>query len=428
MFGRSFAWRSAVVAGLVLALAAPGVAAADKATYTIDYVVTISAKEPEMASVRWELAGIDEIRSIRLQFAAERFSNFSASGRLEQNGGEILWVPRRPYAHLSYRVRIDNARGRQQRYDSYATPSWVVTRARALFPRIEVEYDEHKPEPKSRARLVLKMPSGWRAAMAMESAGPGIFLPSQPGNLLDRPTGWMALGKIDVVRQEIGATTVEIARAPGSKLKPAELFHLYETTLPALEKLLSRPMDRLLVVSAPDPMWHGGISGNASFYMHGARPLRTPDKTSPYLHELFHVMQPYKPGPDADWIEEGLAEFYSLELQRRAGLLDPAGFDRGLGYLKRYGLWHVDMTKQQDNAATNNSAPLIMYALDQRIQRATAGKRRLDDVVALLIRRGVAVTTAGFQRAAEQAAGRKFGVFFRRHVRNGEPPVALTVP
>ena len=55
-------------------------------------------------------------------------------------------------------------------------------------------------------------------------------------------------------------------------------------------------------------MWHGGISGENSFYMHGSRPLRTPDKTSPYLHELFHVLQPFRPAGDADWLMEGLAE------------------------------------------------------------------------------------------------------------------------
>jgi len=402
--------------------------AASRTTFAIDYTVTISAKEPKIARVRWDLSGIDEVRSVRLGFQAERFDQFTASGKLEQKGGEVLWEPGQPYAHLSYRVRVDNPRGRQQRYDSYAASDWVITRAKALFPRISVVYDDRKPPPRSRARLRFKLPSGWRVVTAMEAAGRDIFLPLQPGNSLDRPTGWIALGKIDVSRQEIGGTMVEVARAPGSKLKSAELFRLYEGTLPILHKLFPRPMEQLLVVSGPDPMWHGGISGADSFYIHGDRALRTPDKTSPYLHELFHVMQPYKPEADADWIEEGLAEYYSLELQRRAGLLDATAFDRGLGYLKRYGLWNVDMTKQHDNAATNNSAPFIMHAIDQRIQRATAGKRRLDDVVALLVRGDTSVNTARFERAVERVAGRKFRIFFRRHVKEGAPPPALTIP
>lgn len=420
-------WFACLVAVALVSGAARGWAVT-KSTFAVDYTVTISAKQPKIARVRWDLSGIDEIRGIRLRFPVERFDQFTASGKLEQKGGEVLWEPGQPYAHLSYRVRVDNSRGRQQRYDSYAASDWIITRAKGLFPRISVVYDDRKPAPKSRARLVFKLPSGWRVVTAMEAAAPDVFLPLQPGNSLDRPTGWMALGEIDVSRQEIGNTMVEVARVPGSKLKSAELFRLYEDTLPMLQKLLQRPMEHLLVVSGPDPMWHGGISGTDSFYIHGDRALRTPDKTSPYLHELFHVMQPYKPGPDADWIEEGLAEYYSLELQRRAGLLDAAAYDRGLGYLQRYGLWNVDMTKQQDNAATNNSAPFIMHAIDQRIQRATAGKQRLDDALALLLRGDTTVSTARFERAVEQVAGKTFRTFFRRHVREGEPPPALTVP
>jgi len=255
--------------------------AASRTTFAIDYTVTISAKEPKIARVRWDLSGIDEVRSVRLGFQAERFDQFTASGKLEQKGGEVLWEPGQPYAHLSYRVRVDNPRGRQQRYDSYAASDWVITRAKALFPRISVVYDDRKPPPRSRARLRFKLPSGWRVVTAMEAAGRDIFLPLQPGNSLDRPTGWIALGKIDVSRQEIGGTMVEVARAPGSKLKSAELFRLYEGTLPILHKLFPRPMEQLLVVSGPDPMWHGGISGADSFYIHGDRALRTPDKKSP---------------------------------------------------------------------------------------------------------------------------------------------------
>src|SRR5207245_2885649 len=81
---------------------------------------------------------------------------------------------------------------------------------------------------------------------------------------------------------------------------------------------------RLLVVSAPDPMWHGGLSGEDSFFVNGHIPLRSADKTSTYLHELFHVWQPFRPGPDGHWIAEGLAEYYSLALPHRAGRLsDP---------------------------------------------------------------------------------------------------------
>jgi hypothetical protein len=53
-------------------------------------------------------------------------------------------------------------------------------------------------------------------------------------------------------------------------------------------------------------------------------------------------MQPFKPAADADWFVEGLAEFYSLELQRRAGLLDARAFERGLRLFERFLRMHID--------------------------------------------------------------------------------------
>ena len=411
-----------VVLGVLLVVLSAFTAQA-KETFSIDYIVTVSAKHPRTADVRWELSGIEEVKHLRLRFPADRLHGFHGTGSLEPIHGGLLWVPGGPYAHLTYRVHINHVRGQHQRYDSYAGPDWIVTRARDLFPRIAIECQPGKEEGvKSRARLIFRLPNGWRSAAPLTALGPNTYRPDEPGKRLDRPRGWFALGKFALDHQEIAGTMVQVARAPGSGVLPQEIFHFLDGSLPALKKLLNATPETVLVVNAPDPMWHGGISGEHSFFIHAARPLRTPDKTSPYLHELFHVLQPYKPAPDADWIEEGLAEFYSLELQRRAGLVDAAAYSRALGYFARYGLWNVDLTQQQDNAATNNSAPLVMYALDQRIQHATAGKARLDDVVTRLAVRGGAVDTDRFRQTVNAVSGKKFTKFFERHVVQGVPP------
>ncbi|MFI5397281.1 MAG: hypothetical protein ACHQ9S_17210 [Candidatus Binatia bacterium] len=406
---------------LLLALASRGAEA--KETFSIDYIVTVSATNPHTAQVRWELTGIEEVKHLRLRFPSARFDSFHGTGKLRPVEGGLVWEPGGPYAHLTYRVKIDHIRGQRQRYDSYAGHDWIVTRARNLFPRIDIDcHPDTKGTPKSRARLIFRLPRGWRSAAPLPALGPGTYHLSEPGKILDRPRGWFALGKFNLDRQEIAQIMIELVRMPGSTLPPTELFHFLDRTLPTLKKLLLAGPETLLVVSAPDPMWHGGISGEHSFFMHTGRPLRTPDKTSPYLHELFHVLQPYKPAADADWIEEGLAEFYSLELQRRAGLIDAAAYARALGYFERFGLWNVDLTQQQDNAATNNSAPLVMHALDQRIQRATAGKKRLDDVVTELAQEGGEVNTTRFLHTVNQVSGKNFTRFFDRHVLRGAPP------
>jgi hypothetical protein len=397
--------------------------AAGKATFSIDYAVTISEQQPGVARVRWELSGIEEIRELRLRFPANRLDDFRATGTLEPTAEGLRWAPGSPYAHLSYRVRINHLRGQNQRYDSYAAPTWVVTRAHDLFPRIDIDcYPRANVAPKSRARLIFELPPGWRSAAPLSVIGRDTYRLNDAGKVLDRPRGWFALGKFDLDRQEIAGIMVQVARMPGSPLVPTELFRFLDRTLPALKALLLAEAETILVVSAPDPMWRGGISGDHSFFMHALRPLRTPDKTSPYLHEFFHVLQPYKPATDADWIEEGLAEFYSLELQRRAGLVDAAAYARALGYFERYGRWNVDLAQQRDNAATNNSAPLVMHALDQRIQQATAGKQRLDDVVARLVQHDGEVDTAAFLRTVNAVSGKRFTKFFERHVSHGVPP------
>ncbi|MCK6556835.1 hypothetical protein L6Q96_19995 [Candidatus Binatia bacterium] len=416
----------ALLAGL---LAVPGRAAAEaRETFSLDYIVELSQERRGIARVRWEGAGLDEINAFVLRFAPQRFTHIRASGTLETlPDGRVRWSPKGPYGHLQYDVRIDHRRASGKGYDSYAAPDWVVTRARALFPRILVDWDKRNgATPEGRSRLLFRMPPGWRSATAIEPIGPDTYRPEEPGKVLDRPRGWFALGKIDLNREDISGTLLQVARAPGSALAPTALFEFLAPTLPLLQRLLATRPERLLVVSAPDPMWRGGISGMRSVYVHGDRPLRTPDKTSPYLHELFHVMQPFKCGNDADWVAEGLAEYYSLELQRRTGLVDQVAFERGLRSFARYGLWNVDLTRQHDNAATNNSAPLVMYALDQRIQRATAGKRRLDDVVTALSTQGGTIDSARFAQTVRTVAGKSFRRFFQRHVVRGELPNLAT--
>ena len=45
-------------------------------------------------------------------------------------------------------------------------------------------------------------------------------------------------------------------------------------------------LPRLLIVSAGDPMWRGGLSGPSSMFLHSDRPLISENRTSTLLHEL----------------------------------------------------------------------------------------------------------------------------------------------
>jgi predicted metalloprotease with PDZ domain len=218
---------------------------------------------------------------------------------------------------------------------------------------------------------------------------------------------------------------VTVATAPGSELDVPRLLRFYERTIPLLVPLLGTPPRQLVVVSAPDPMWRGGISGEGSFYVNGRLPIRSHDRTSTFLHELIHVWQPFRPVGDGRWVSEGLAEYYSLVVQRRAGLISAAGFARGIELFARHGRWDVDLSRSHDAAALNNSAPLVLHWLDIEIARVTDGKRSLDDAVRRLAADGSDLTTATFLRAVNRTAGKDFTPQFRRYVFRGtRPPVA----
>jgi predicted metalloprotease with PDZ domain len=323
-------------------------------------------------------------------------------------------------------MKIPHRRPPGPRFDSYAAPDWVATRALHLFPEINVNFREGTHAAAARARLIFRLPRGWRSAAAQAPLGDGVFLVDEPGKRFDRPRGWFLLGRIARHQRRIAGLELTVASAPGSALDARRLLRLYGHSVPLLADVLGPPPARLLVVSAPDPMWHGGLSGEDSFFVHGHIPIRSADKTSSYLHELFHVWQPFRPGRDGRWISEGLAEYYSLALQHRAGRLSERSFGRGVALFARYGRWGLDLSRTREPAALNNSAPFLMYGLARAIRDASGGRRSLDDAVRALAEEGSTVTTASFLRAVNRSAGRDFSARFARHVFRGErPPVPL---
>ena len=426
----SGAWARRILAAVglasfsVFAIGASDPAPADRTTYSIEYVVRISADRPSVARVRWNLAGIDEVRRLRIELDGERFRDFEASGQLEKRERDVIWRPSGPYAHLEYQVRLRHRRAEEKGYDSYGTKNWVLTRAQDLFPKTHITFElDVEREPRSRATVRFFLPSGWQSYTAMDRIAGDTFRPFVSGARLDRPKGWIALGRLERVEREIAGVQVTIVAPPGTSFPAKATLDLYESTLPILTDILRARIPALLIVSAPDPMWHGGLSGERSIYLHADRPIRTPDETSPALHEAFHVLAPFLPDKDSRWLTEGLAEYYSLLLQRRVGVLDDARYRHGLRSWKEYAQWGVNLTTGKDLGVTNNAAPFVLAAIDERVQRETASKHNLDDVVREIAKSGERrLTTASFLRAVKRVTGADATPFVQRHVYAGAPP------
>ena len=379
--------------------------------------------------MRWRLAGIDEITAFRLVFRDERTTDVHGSGRLVWAGRTLHWTPEGPYAHLFYTVAIDHRRpAAGPHFDAHGAPDWIAARAWHLFPEINVSFAPGVSLTEPTARLIFELPPGWHSAAVGERLAANVYRVQEAGRQFARPRGWFLLGTLRTRTRDFAGLQVTVAVAPGSALDPQRLLHLYRDTLPELPALLGPAPPRLLVVSAPDPMWHGGLSGEESFFVNGHIPLRSADGTSSYLHELFHVWAPFDVGPDGHWVSEGLAEYYTLMLQHRAGRCTDADVTRALDLFRRYGRWQVDLTHTRIPAALNNSAPLVMAALDQRIRADSHGHHQLDDAVRALIAGGRAVTTARWRAAVERASGSDLAGFFREHVVGGNPPQPPSSP
>jgi hypothetical protein len=176
-------------------------------------------------------------------------------------------------------------------------------------------------------------------------------------------------------------------------------------TLPTVQTLFPHFPPRLLVVSAGDPMWRGALSAPASLFVHADRPMISENATSTLVHELVHVSMRAQSGPGADWIVEGLAEYYSLEILRRSGAISDKRFAKAHAALAAWGKDSAPLDSARSSGAITARAVGVLRAIDEEIRHASGGRGSLDDVVRQLADEGKPVTLARFRELATSAAG-----------------------
>ena len=173
--------------------------------------------------------------------------------------------------------------------------------------------------------------------------------------------------------------------------------------MPSLVEVFPDFPQRLLIVSGSDDMWRGGLSGVGSLYLHRARPLISGNRTSPMLHELFHVASGLHGTAGADWIVEGLAEYYSLELLLRAGGISERRYNESFDILAQWSAGTQCAATDRSQGKQTARAALVMRALDTEIRAAS---RRQGVAGYAGAEAGAAnnrsVTNADFRAAAEK--------------------------
>jgi hypothetical protein len=408
--------RALLLAGIVISAASPA-AAAGRIHYDVDYHVEFLPREGQ-AAVTIAIDPHDaHVTRIRLRMDPGRYSDVRGDGRVTRTGDRVSWEPPDAGGALHYRYRIDHRR-RDGGYDAKIDPRFAIVRGDDLVPAAAVTAT---PGADSRARLRFTLPKGWtnvdtpyRLARNAHS-----FVVIDPQHRFDRPVGWIVAGEVGTRREMIAGCEFSVAGPKGEHVRRNDVIAFANVTLPQVQRAVGKLPPKLLVVSAGDPMWRGGLSGPRSLFLHATRPLVSENGTSSLVHELFHAVTRIRGAKNDDWIAEGLAEYYSIELTRRAGLLSASRYEKALAWMKKraHGVEHL--RARRSTGRNTARAVLLFHELDREIQERHAGAS-LDDVVRALIPERE-VSLAELRAAAQHASGAPSKVL-------ASPLVAETAP
>ena len=369
------------------------------------YDVTYKAHfRPDAGVVDVEIALSGERLPSRvvLRVDPRRHKKFTSPDPLQIEPSHVTWQPHGHAARLHYQFVVDHQRS-PDHYDSRMTADWAIFRAEKMVPRASVTA---RRSLHSRATLEFQLPQGWAAATPYGSVGELRYTIDDPKRRFDQPAGWMLAGKIGSRNEKIADVRVVVAAPIGDSARRQDMLTFLKFTLPRIQEVFPDLPPRLLIVSAGDPMWRGGLSGPASLFMHSDRPLISENRTSTLLHELVHIALDIRGDEESDWIVEGLAEFYSLETLSRSGSISAQRHKEAVRRLANWAKRSTTLFGKSSTGATTARAVMALRAADAEIRGATSGKASLDDVARKLASEGGTVSLARLQKAAQEVAGR----------------------
>ncbi len=385
-----------------------------QATYDVLYEVDLRDDCVARVSIHVD-RNPGRLSSLRIRVDPERQFGFEGDGTIEEKDKRVVWNMPEGAAKLRYRVPLDHQRDSGE-YDAHCTEDWAMFRGEHLFPRVAAASPNGTPLSHAKATLRIKAPKGWSIVTPFPKGDNGKFIIEQPHRFHDRPTGWIITGKLVVLREKYQGVSLTIASPTNEGVRRLDMLALLRWTLPKLKNIVPELPERLLIVSAGDPMWRGALSGPSSVYIHAERPLIWRDATSPLLHELIHMLTHAKSADDGDWVVEGMAEYYALELLRRSRGISKRRYEKAHQRLEEKGRKAKKLQVKHASGAVTARAVAVMRRLDELLRKETNDKASLDDLLYLLQEKRAAITTASFRKMAEQIAGRGLEKFFRKHV------------
>ena len=373
---------------------------------------------PRRATILVELKLSGDRLPSKVEFHTDpqRQRAFASKNPITRTGDVVTWSPSGQEARITYEFVATHEHS-AGRYDSLVTNDWAVFRGDKMVPRITVTSQRSL---KGRTTLTFALPAEWSAVTVYPEAGTTFDI-DDSDRKIDRPAGWMLAGKLGKRSEIIKGVQTLVAAPSGDNSRRQDILAFLNWNLPHLKDVFPDFPQRLLVVSAGDPMWRGGLSGPSSLFLHAERPLISENRTSTLLHELVHVAMGIRGDEESDWIVEGFAEYYSLEILRRSGGIGKARYEEALERMAAWARESPSVFARKSAGANTARAVVALRAADLEIRKASEGRASLDDVAASLAKQRGEVTLEMLQAAAKKAAGTDVKALHRARLSAAQP-------
>jgi hypothetical protein len=373
----------------------------------LDYHVKL-LPQSDQAEVRLSLSQGSAVRSLNFDLGRDGdYSDFKADGQWQVLPGNTpgasrgLWQPSADKASLTYRVRLTHAR-KKGVYEARMTPSWALFRGEDLVPTARLDQQDGIELV---SRLVFELPAGWKS---VETSWPRIgkhkFRIDNVSRLFDRPTGWMLAGTLGSRRMRLGETEITVASPKGQGMHRMDVLTLLTFVWPQVQAAFPRHPAKLLVVGASHPMRRGAYSARDSIYLNSRTPLVSENGSSPLIREVVQAIGRFNDQQGSDWISEGLAQYYAIELMRRAGGISDDRYAALQTRLAKEGKDVTTLRVEHANSATVARAVVLLQELDREIRVKTHNKRSLDDLTQAVMRMN-SISTKEFVQLGESIMG-----------------------
>lgn len=341
------------------------------------YQVTFQPKT-QSAQVNIAIKQAKWLKSVKFKALPSTRGAIRGNGRLQLVGSNYHWFPPQKNAQLSYEVEL-NAQKPNGGFNIKMENTWALLRGENLFPSFRARKQKGVT---AQTTIEFLLPKHWAAVNTGWSRVDGNRFALKSGKrALVRPKGWLIAGDLGTRHERLANTHLTISAPKGHDFRQMETLAFVSLVWPQLRDAFSAIPERILITGAGDPMWRGGLSSPTSLYVHSDRPLVSENGTSTIIHELVHVVTGIHGDPHSDWIVEGLAEYYSVELLFRAGAFSVDRRQLIMAGLSEWGK-SVDtlLLKTCSGPATARAASLIDQ-LDKEIQQCRKKDHNIDDLV-----------------------------------------------